>query len=203
MNEQVKTDLTVISNLEQKPYITKYLSTDIYNEELCLLSILTLPYSVARYSRAFSHLTTVYEATNLMEGTHGLSLFKMLKNSSAINTVYVGGENDEPFVNKKEINNYSLIGNKNIDNLLQNVLKKELDISGYLHSIPYFTKGVGFSIYKVCRQLEPFEIYYDRLKTDQYLVLNEVLEKRIKKYKRVLKKNNSAFNHLEREISKL
>jgi hypothetical protein len=206
VNEPVGADITVVSRLEENPYITKYLSTPIYSEDLCLLSILTLPYMVARYSRIYGHMASIYESANIMEKTHGMALFKMLNRTSAINNVYVGGEGETEetqYVDTKEINNYSLIGDKNIDTLLQNVLKQELDISKYFSSIPYSTRGVGFSIYKLCRQLEPFQIFYDRIKVEQQVVLGEILKKRMKRYKRILKKNKAAFETLEKEIAKL
>lgn len=199
----VGTDLTVVSKLEETPYITKYLSTPQYSEALCLLSILTLPYAATRYSRVYGHMASIYETSNIMQKTQGLSLFKILKPSSAINNVYVGGEADSPdVVDKTEINNYSLVGEKNFDTLLHSVLEKELDINNYLKSLPYSTKGFGFSVYKLCRQLEPFQIYYDRLKTSQKLLLEEMTKNRIKKYKRNLKKNTSAFESLYVEITK-
>jgi hypothetical protein len=208
MEEPVATDLTVISNLEETPYLTKYLSTPQYSEALCLLSILTLPYAVARYSRVYTPLTTVYEATNMLEGTRGMAMFKIIRGSDSINNVYIGGTDEEPVsnevpVDKTEINNYSLVGEKNIDTLLQGVLKKELDIEAYLKAIPYYLRGFGFSVYKISRQLEPFQIYYDRLKVDQKMVIEDVLQRRIKKYKRILKKNNSAFEALHRDIDKV
>jgi hypothetical protein len=208
LEESVATDLTVISNLEETPYLAKYLTTPQYSDPLCLLSILTLPYAAARYSRVFTPLTTVYEATNMLEGTHGMSLFKMIRGAASINHVYIGGTGEESVsddvpVDKAEINNYSLVGEKNIDTLLQGVLKKEIDIDAYLKAIPYYVRGVGFSTYKISRQLEPFQIYYDRLKVDQKIALEDVLRRRIKKYKRILKKNNSAFEAIHREIQKI
>jgi hypothetical protein len=209
LNDQVNAEMPVVSNLDVKPYLTKYLSTPIYRESICLLSILTLPYSVTRYSRAFSPLTTIYETANLMEGTRGLALFKMLK-SSFINTVYIGGTTEtegepisETLVDKTEINNYSLIGDKNIDNLLQKMLPSELNFEEFLRSIPFFVRGIGFSIYSICRQLEPYHIYFDRLKPDQCEILNRILAQRIKKYKRILKKSTDAFKQLKKEVTKL
>jgi hypothetical protein len=206
VQEAVGSDLTVISNLEEKPYINKYLSTTLYSEVLCLLSILTLPYTAARYSRVYGHMTSIYESSNIMEKTNGISLFKLLNKSSVINNVYVGGqeENEETpsVVDITEINNYSLVGNNNnnFDNLLHHVLKEEINITKYLNSIPYTTRGVGFSIYSLSRQLEPFQIYYDRLKVEQYVELEKNLKKRIKTYKRLLKKNRKAFEKLEKGV---
>jgi hypothetical protein len=204
VQEPVSANLTVISKLDENPYITKYLSTPIYSEVLCLLSILTLPYTAVRYSRVYGHMASIYDASNIMEKTNGISLFKLLNKSSSINNVYVGGqgENEESpsVVDITEINNYSLVGTNNFDTLLQHVLREEINITKYLNSIPYSTKGIGFSIYKLSGQLEPFQIYYDRLKVEQSVELNHILKKRINTYKRLLKKNKKAFEKLEKGV---
>ena len=204
VKERVGTDLAVVSNLEEKPYLTKYLST----EDICLLSILTLPFSAMRYSRIHGNITSIFETTNILEGTGGLQLYKLMKNNSFLNTVYVGGDGDgngdgkvQGIVDKNYANNYVSI-DKNFDSLLRSVLEKEINIKKYLKSIPYKTRGVGFSVYKLCRQLEPFQIYYDRLKNVQTLILKKMVMKKTQKYKNILKHNVDSFEKMDEMLEK-
>jgi hypothetical protein len=219
--------------------------TYLPSESLCLLSMLTFPHSVMRYSRVYTPLTSLYEITSMVEGTHGLSLFQMLvplngrsgvgggrqpfakeeeekeeekssplpvrdmnhqrsnrtrrhvshrntrkRSAPVIHTVYVEDNTfpKHPTIDKQLINNYTLLDGlpNNLETLLQSVVNHEMNIDRYLEAIPNHVRGIGFSIYQLSRQLEPFQIYYDRLTVKQQNVLVNVLTKRSKQYRKDL-----------------
>lgn len=204
--------------------LTTYLETD----PLCVLSMLTFPTSVMRYSRIYTPLTSLYETTSMLEGTHGLTVFQMLDTATkggvpsmiphnrserrrsrrsrrkqvrapqVIRTVYVG---EKQPIDKQQINNYTLLeeaDNPNgLDDLLQGMLEKEVDVERYLQAIPSQARGIGFSVYQLSRQLEPFQIYYDRLNVKQRNILERILAQRSKHYRMTLRENQGAFASLE------
>jgi hypothetical protein len=251
LHETAKTNLPVLASTgpTKGSYAdTLSLSPTIYlpSESFCLVSMLTFPFSVMRYSRVYTPLTTLYETTGMIEGTQGLKLFEMLapanqkknpllqqqvpdtviqnhhssKNKTekkrsqrrkrggltrrrdvpVIHTVYVGKDQSHGHVDKEKINNYTLLDGEepnNLDDLLQSVVNHEMNVERYLQAIPLHTRGIGFSIYQLSRQLEPFQLYYDRLTVKQHNILGQVLTQRSKQYRKDLHKTIQIFKSLE------
>ena len=201
VKSRVGGDIPVVYNLDSGLFFTRYLATPLYKEPYCMSSIITMPYFVARFSRVNGSMTNLYEQSNFTYDFNYLNLFRMLNRYSNINTVYAGSEDNQ--IDRNEINRYTIGLNQNINNLLESVVNTEMNIKKYLKSINHKTNGVGFSLYSLIRQLEPFQLYYDNLHQPQAISVWRANKRRIKEYKENLEETTQAFGELERKMKEI
>ena len=171
------------------------------NDEICIKSLLMLPYSIMNYSTINLPGTNIINKSNLHNNP--LYLFKLLNKNTNIIPHYIDDLSKE-----YQYDNHDMFNNFN-EFTLNKDIKNEDKYNQFLNSIVPKTKDIithinkynnKFSLYDYVRLLEPFNINTSDLTYKQYVSIRINISEKIKEYRKNYDTKYNKFVEIQKSM---
>lgn len=204
-------------NIGQNMLDTYYINNKInykqknltYNDNINILSFVTLPYPVYYFSKINMDYTNIYDRSNI--NNKFVSYFQLLNNKTDINRYIISNLQNNYIDTDKNIHNDTLlngINNFSIDDTIELNYKEkyELLLESFIPTtnklLTYLNKFEKYhNISQILDNIQSFNIDIDTFTNKDYTYINKILNSNINNYFKELKENNNNLKILLKELN--